>query len=40
MNTNNLFTNLEEYAKTNNVPIMQPGGINYIMEFIKEKWGG
>lgn len=37
MNTNNLFTNLEEYAKTNNVPIMQPGGINYIMEFIKEK---
>lgn len=37
MNMNNLFASLEEYARVNNVPIMQPGGINYIMEFIKEK---
>ena len=34
---NNLFEEMENYAKENNVPIMIKESINYIMDFIDEK---
>ena len=33
----NKIKELEEYAKINNIPIMQRDGIEFILEFIKEK---
>ena len=31
------ITNLEIYAKENNVPIIQKEGLNFLIEYIKQK---
>lgn len=36
MNINELLSNMEHYAKENNVPIMLNDGINYLTNYIKE----
>ena len=36
MNINELISNMEHYAKENNVPIMLNDGINYLTNYIKE----
>ncbi len=37
MNLNDLFNDMERYAKEANVPIMLKEGINYLQNFVKEK---
>lgn len=36
MNINDLYKEMEHYAKINNVPIMLKSGIDYLMNFVKE----